>query len=476
MEIPALFVWVRTNLIRLLLLRIAFRTEKKEPHLTAASRIERSSLRLGLGPVGTVCLSCAAVFVLSLASATAQTQPPIVPKKVLVWSLPDNEIASPQFSQDGSLVVLVTRVHWPDGDEAEGLPQSVFDKLEQRKQREPRFADPIIRVIDLNGNQVCEASYGTNPSISPDNKSIVFSRQKKPLTGMRTLAETQAGNDIQLFDCEKKQARTIAEPPTGYFDSPIFLPDGHSIAYTVNDAVNGAMGGSIGMEVVDTNGGKRDSLLTRELKAAVPCPTGGSTNLTAFQTMMCSQPKLSSSFANLVFGVGLAGDNLLALEAKPIPTSGDMYLASHYELSLVSVFPKTDEVFAMGQADMRKLGNTAFQPVGNDEVMIFTEYWKPFSVGTKNWLPGTAPRNSNRRSEYSPNEKFYLAVEPIGDEPSQFALYRTEDGQKLFTSPKVANLFDVTWSRDSARFAVVTLPKGVPAQAYREVLTVYTLQ
>lgn len=184
-----------------------------------------------------LCPACIIALIVLTASATAQNQPPIVLKKELVWSLPDNEIASPQFSRDGSLVALVTRVHWADGDEAESLPESVFDKLEQRKQREPRFADPIIRVIDLKGNQVCEARYGTNPSISPDNKSIVFSRQKKPLTGMRTLAKTQAGNDIQLFDCEKKQARTIAEPPTGYFDNPIFLPDGHSIAYTVNEAV-----------------------------------------------------------------------------------------------------------------------------------------------------------------------------------------------------------------------------------------------
>ena len=75
-----------------------------------------------------------AVLFLSVAPATAQSQPNVSPKKELVWSLPNNEIASPEFSQDGSLIVLVTRVHWPDGDEAEGLPESVFEKLEQRKQ------------------------------------------------------------------------------------------------------------------------------------------------------------------------------------------------------------------------------------------------------------------------------------------------------------------------------------------------------
>jgi len=416
------------------------------------------------------------VVLLSAASVIAQSQPRIVPKKELAWSLPDNEIASPRFSPDGSLVVLVSRVHWPDGEEAESLPESVFDTLERRREREPRFADPIIRVVDLKGNQVCEARYGTSPSISPDNKSIVFSSQKKPLTGVRTLAETQAGNDIQLFDCEKKQARTIAGPLTGYFDNPIFLPDGHSIAYTVNEAVNGAMGGSVAVERAEMNGGQRDSLFKKEAKPAVSCPTDGSTKLTPFQSMMCSQrTKLSSNFPTLVENLAMAGDKLLMLQAIPFPTAGDMYLASRYELSLTTVFPKRDEVFSMAQADMNKLWDASFQPVANDEVLIFEKYWKPFSLETRNWLPETTPHNANHGSIYSPNGEFYLAVEPSREEPSHFTLYRTADGMKLFTSPTMANVFDLAWSRDCRRFAVVARPNGAPALAYSEVLTIYSL-
>jgi hypothetical protein len=460
-----------------LLLRISIRPEKEEPHLITDLRVARRSFRISRGTIRAVGLGIAVLF-FSVESGTAQSRPNVSLKKELVWSLPNNEIASPEFSPDGSLIVLVTRVHWPDGDEAEGLPESVFEKLEQRKQSEPRFSDPIVRVVDLNGNQVCEARYGTSPRIAADNRTIVFSRQLKPLTGMRTLAETQAGNNIQLFDCENGQARTIAEPPKGYFDNPIFLPDGHSIAFTVNEAVNGAMGGSVGIDRVERNGGQTDSLLTRESKAAIPCPTDGSAKLTGFQTMMCSQgkTKLSSTFPTLVENLAVAGDKLLVLQAKPEPIAGDMYLASHYKLSLVSVFPKIDKILAMGQADMNKLWSAEFQPAGNNEVMIFTEYWKPFSLETKNWLPETAPRNSNRRSEYSPNGEYYVAVEPVGDEPNCFTLYRTADGQKLLTSPKVANLFDVAWSRDSSRFAVVALPNGIRPQAYREVLTIYALQ
>lgn len=171
----------------------------------------------------------------------------------------------------------------------------------------------------------------------------------------------------------------------------------------------------------------------------------------------------------------MAGDKVLMLQAKPIPTAGDMYLAGHYDLSLTAVSPKKEEVLSMEQSDMNKLWDVSFQPVANDEVMIFTDYWKPFSLDTRSWLPDAAPWNANHRSIYSPNGKYYLAVEPVKEEPSHFSLYRTVDGQKLFTSATTANIFDVEWNQDSTRFAVVALPKGVSGSAYREVLTVYAL-
>src|SRR6267154_2972012 len=100
-------------------------------------------------------LVCTVMLGLIGASATTLSQSHISLKKELVWSLPENEIASPQFSADGKFIVVVSRVHWPDGEEAEGLPETFFAKLEARKRREPRFADPVIRLLDLKGNLVC---------------------------------------------------------------------------------------------------------------------------------------------------------------------------------------------------------------------------------------------------------------------------------------------------------------------------------
>jgi hypothetical protein len=236
------------------------------------------------------------------------------------------------------------------------------------------------------------------------------------------------------------------------------------------------MGGSVGVERVDANGAQPDSLLAKEAKPAVPCPTTGSTKMTPFQSMMCSQTKkLSSNFPTLVVNVAAAGDEQLVLQAKPIPTAGDTYLASHYELSLATILPKRDEVFSVGQGDENMMWDASLQPIAKDEVMIFAEYWKPFSLETRSWLTETAPRNANRRSVYSQNGKHYLTVDPVKEEPSQFAVYRTADGEKLFTSPAMAHVFDLVWSRDSTRFAVVTVPKGVFGSTYREVLTVYSL-
>src|SRR6266436_10437673 len=129
----------------------------------------------------------AGISLLVLAHSLAASGQTSTVKKELDWSLRENEIETPQFSPDGNFIALVTRGHWPDGEEAESLPESFFTKLEQRKQKDPRFADPVISLIDLKGNQVCEVRYGTSPAISPDNSRILFSRQIKPITGLRPL-------------------------------------------------------------------------------------------------------------------------------------------------------------------------------------------------------------------------------------------------------------------------------------------------
>jgi hypothetical protein len=230
---------------------------------------------------------------------------------------------TPQFSMDGNLIVLVTREHVPDGGEAEGLPESYFKELEERQKSEPRFADPTILVINLKGETVCETSYGWNPSISQDNKTLTYSRQKNPITGLRISAETQAGNDIQIFDCEKRQTRPVAAPDAGYLDNPFFFPDGKSIVYSENGAVNGASGGPIGLTLFDLGQNKKSSLVSKVSVPAVPCPPAESVNRSG-KPSMCSQTENpTGSFSQLIIRFAAVDGQLVALLGTPVPSPGD---------------------------------------------------------------------------------------------------------------------------------------------------------
>jgi WD40-like Beta Propeller Repeat len=398
-------------------------------------------------------------------------------KKELTWSLPGGEIRTPQFSFDGNFIVLVSRVHVADGGEAEGLPESYFSALQERQHKDPRFADPVIKLLDLHGKTVCEVSYGWNPSISPDNKSVAYSRQKKAITGLRELAETEAGNDIQLFDCEKKQARLVAEPDTGYLDDPFFFPDGNSIVYSENEAVNGASGGPVGIGRFDLQQNHKSTLLSKKTVPAIPCPPTASDKGTR-DSFLCSQiSNPTSSFPQLLFQVAPADNQLFVLLGIPIPSPGDSYTASTYDIRLISLVPETNEILAMGKMDIANPDEPTFQLVSDRRMMIFSQYWKLFSLSTGKWLTEIGPRNTRKRSVYSPDLKYYLTVEP-SDDPDHLVLCQTIDGQKLATFPKTVNpdVLDAVWSRDSKRFAIVGVSNGSADSTYREELIVYSIR
>jgi hypothetical protein len=168
-------------------------------------------------------------------------------------------------------------------------------------------------------------------------------------------------------------------------------------------------------------------------------------------------------------------DRLLVLQAKAVPSPGDMYLAKHYTINLVSVFPERSNILSIGQADTGMLRDVSLQSGSNRKVMIFSQYWKRFSLDTRNWLPDVGPRNVNHHSIYSPDLEYYLAGEPA-DHPDHFTLYQTTDGKRLFTSTRMAGVYDIAWSRDSKRFAVVVVPKRASGSAYREDLVVYSIR
>ncbi len=396
-------------------------------------------------------------------------------KKELVWSEPGEEIVTPQFSLDGTFVVLVTRAYWPDGGDAEGLPDSFFKKLSARAKANPRFADPVVKVVDLAGKVVCQVQYGWNPNLSRDDKRVVFSEQVKPITGFRELASPQAGNGIRMFDCETKKLTKIADPNTGYLDTPFFSPDGGSVVYTDNEAVNGAFGGSVAIARFDLQQNREIALVKKEMVPGIPCPPAksGQSGLEAFK---CSEMKdLPSSFPQIVFHTAPVGRDVIALLAMPIPSAGDMDLAQNYDMKLVSVLPEQRTILPLGKRSMESDDNTTFQAVSDERVLIFSQYWKLLSLDGRGIPTDIGPKNMKLKSIYSPDLKYYLCAEPDGD-PNHFVLYRTVDGKRIESFPEMAVVYDAFWSPQSNRFGIIELPMaGASAMNHREELVVYSV-
>jgi hypothetical protein len=409
-------------------------------------------------------------------SANGQSQ--LLLKKEFIWSAPGGEILTPKFSPDGNFIVLVTRAYWPDGGDAEGLPDSFFKKLADHAKADPRFDDPVIKVVALNGNVACEAQYGWNPSLSRDDKRLVFSEQVKPITGFRGLASPMSGNAIRMYDCGTRQLTRIADPRTGYLDAPFFSPDGRSVVYTENEAVNGAFGGSVGIARFDLQQNREVSLVNKKTVAAVPCPPAGSKE-SGLEAFKCSQVNnLSSSFPQIVYDVSPVGNDVVALLGLPIPSPGDMYMTDNYDMSLVSVLPVQRTVLSLGKRKAESWDETTFQVISEEKVLIFSEYWKLFSLSTGEELPQVGPKNTKLKSIYSPDLKYYLSPESAerGRDPDHFVLYRTADGKRLESLRKMALVNGAVWSSQSNRFAIAGVASdGLNAMRHREELVVYSL-
>jgi len=150
-----------------------------------------------------------------------------------------------------------------------------------------------------------------------------------------------------------------------------------------------------------------------------------------------------------------------------------MYLAKDYDINLFSVLPERKRILSIGKEEMANDEVASFQAASDERVMIFSHYWRPFSLITGKWLPDLGPRNMRRTSMYSPDLKYYVTSEPT-DAPEHFVLYQVASGKKLLSFPKMITALDAVWSRDSKRLAVLGVPADI-GTVYREELGVFSL-
>jgi len=367
------------------------------------------------------------------------------------WSLADAEIHTPKFSDDGKFIAVVTVTHWPDGHEAEGTPETFLKQLEFKKKENPRFADPVMRLLDSSGNETCSIQYGWNPSVSGDDKRIAFSYQRKPITGFRALADTMEGNDIRLFDCETKTLTVLAQPEWGYLDNPEFISSSNSILYSLNEATNGAMGGATGLELTSLSESKKVPVIAKVTTKSLSGKT---------------------SYSRLLLDSFVVGDQVFALVAEP-GKRGDEYMASSYQVMLVSAFPTEKTIHSFGSID---LWDVAIQLGSPKDAMVYLKEWRPLSLETGEWLPIRGPANYIRQSFYSPDRTYFVAFErdPKGEAEPNLVLHRTDDGTAIATFADQSEIVEIAWSHDSKKFAFSRAVESGSTH-YREVLSVYEI-
>jgi dipeptidyl aminopeptidase/acylaminoacyl peptidase len=164
------------------------------------------------------------------------------------WHRPATELYGPVFHPLAKDIAIVTKAHWPDFHDAESYPDSFFSSLEKRKESEPRFADPTIVLLEDRGKSERTIDWGWEPAFSPDGHLLAYAFQKRPLTGLRTLAKTMEGNSIRISRISDgaTKGEDAVVPEFGYLSRPRFNPKGSMLAFSQNDAVNGAYGGKVG--------------------------------------------------------------------------------------------------------------------------------------------------------------------------------------------------------------------------------------
>ena len=200
------------------------------------------------------CLLCAVLHVPKNAAAGAA-----------VWSYHENnyEVHTPVISKDNMQLAFVRKLHVPDGHEAELFSDEELRKFMEPLETNPRFEDPEIMVMNLSDKNARFIDFGWEPSFSPDQTKLYYAHQKKPISGLRVLGTTLAGNDIRAYTLSGGESAVVAEPTGGYLSSPWPAADGR-ILYALSDAVNGAWGAAIGVGAFEPGTGEQGILYKPE--------------------------------------------------------------------------------------------------------------------------------------------------------------------------------------------------------------------
>jgi len=178
------------------------------------------------------------------------------------WYKKNYIIQNPSFAHSDTEILFVRQFYIPDGHEAEGREQYV-ESLLSKADKEKRFADPVVSILNLKTKRLTQVDYGWTPTFSSDDKKIIYSYQAVPISGKRVLAETLNGNKIKMYNRHSKIYEIVAAPEQTFLLDPIFL-DSTTIVYKIGDAVNGAYGGGVAFNQINLLTNKNKPLYTAQ--------------------------------------------------------------------------------------------------------------------------------------------------------------------------------------------------------------------
>lgn len=254
--------------------------------------------------------TAAAILVLNILGLTLPVAfcKPSASQPKLLWMRDQTEIEAPSFSADGKELLMTIKSHEPDGHEAESYSEAQLKEIGDRMLTNPRWADPQISILKVADRSISTVDYGWSGTFSKQGDRVFYDHQVKPISGFRRLAQPLAGNDIRVFDRNSHKSQILVNAPSvGYLGDPLVSPDGARLAYTINDAVNGAWGGTTGFGIVD--------LRTNTTSTAIA-------------------PAKEHDLYRLV-GPAFWASNTAVAKVE-IPADSGMYLAEHYDTEVVN--------------------------------------------------------------------------------------------------------------------------------------------
>src|SRR5215217_7869805 len=96
--------------------------------------------------------------------------------KYFEWYKKNYIIQNPSFAHSDTEILFVRQFYIPDGHDAEGREAHV-ESLLSKADKEKRFADPVVSILNLKTEKLTQVDYGWTPSFSSDDKKIIYSYQ-----------------------------------------------------------------------------------------------------------------------------------------------------------------------------------------------------------------------------------------------------------------------------------------------------------